>query len=167
MTETDKSQTDFDTRAFRDGLARFATGVAVVIARDAAGHVASMTINSFASVSLQPPLVLWSLRTDSSSVNVYRTAAGFTISILAAHQEPIARKLARSDGAKLEGIDLAEAPSGLPRIAGAAAWFDCRPWALYAAGDHDISVGEVTAFGTTSSPTLIFHDGRFLQSDAC
>jgi flavin reductase (DIM6/NTAB) family NADH-FMN oxidoreductase RutF len=82
----------FDARGFRDALGRYATGVALVITRDSAGVVAGMTINSFASVSLDPPLILWSMRRDSTSAEVFRAAPHFTVSILGAEHAEIARR---------------------------------------------------------------------------
>ena len=155
----------FDARGFRDALGRYATGVALVITRDPGGGVAGMTINSFASVSLDPPLVLWSMRRDSASAAIFRAAPGFTVSILGADHEDIARRCARSDCGKLDGADLVDAASGLPRLNDAIVWFDCATWAQHPGGDHDIFIGEVRDFGSRPGPTLMFHDGRFQISD--
>jgi flavin reductase (DIM6/NTAB) family NADH-FMN oxidoreductase RutF len=156
----------FDARGFRDTLGRYATGVALVIASGPDGAVAGMTINSFASVSLDPPLVLWSMRSDTASAQVFRDAAGFTVSILGAGHEAVARRCARTDGEKLDGLELAYAPSGVPRLDDAMAWFDCATWAVYPGGDHDIFVGHVRDFGARPGATLTFQDGRFRSSDA-
>lgn len=155
----------FDARSFRDALGRYATGVALVIARSADGAVAGMTINSFAAVSLDPPLVLWSMRRDSASAEIFRAAPGFTVSILGAEHEEIARRCARTDGGKLENLDLVETAAGLPRLADAVVWFDCVTWATHPGGDHDILVGQVRDFGARPGRTLMFHDGRFQISD--
>jgi len=159
-------QPDFDARGFRDALGRYATGVALVIARHQSGAVAGMTINSFASVSLDPPLVLWSMRVDTASADIFRSAPGFTVSILGAEQEHVARRCARTDCAKLEGLDLVAAPSGLPRLADAVVWFDCTSWAAHPGGDHDIFIGRVSGFGARPGPTLVFLDGQFRACDA-
>lgn len=156
----------FDARSFRDTLGRFATGVALVLARDADGMVAGMTINSFASVSIDPPLILWSMRSDTASAEVFRRSLDFTVSILGAEHEPIARRCARSDYDKLEGLEFAPAPSGVPRLVDAMAWFDCRTWATYPGGDHDIIVGLVHHFGGRPGSTLLFQDGSFRSGDA-
>lgn len=156
----------FDARGFRDTLGRYATGVALVMARGAEGLVAGMTINSFASVSLDPPLVLWSMRSDTASAAIFRQALGFTVSILGADHEAVARRCARTDGEKLDGLSLATAPSGTPRLDDAVAWFDCTTWAVYPGGDHDILVGLVRDFSARPGATLTFQDGRFRSSDA-
>ncbi len=157
---------EFDARGFRDTLGRFATGVALVMARGPDGNVAGMTINSFASVSLDPPLILWSMRRDTASAQIFRDASAFTVSILGAEHEAVARRCARSDYDKLEGLEFVPAPSGVPRLADAMAWFDCRTWAAYPGGDHDIFVGQVRDFGGRPGATLLFQDGRFRSGDA-
>jgi flavin reductase (DIM6/NTAB) family NADH-FMN oxidoreductase RutF len=156
----------FDARGFRDALGRYATGVALVLARADGRPLVGMTINSFASVSLDPPLVLWSMRRDSSSAEAFRAAGAFTVSILAAEHEEIARRCARTDCEKLESLDLVEAASGQPRLADAVVWFDCTVWAAHPGGDHDIFVGQVRGFGTRPGATLLFQDGRFRSSEA-
>ena len=156
----------FDARGFRDALGRYATGVALVIARGADGTAAGMTINSFASVSLDPPLVLWSMRRDSASADVFRAARSFTVSILGAEHADIARRCARTDGEKLGGLDLVDAASGNPRLADAIVWFDCTVWAAHPGGDHDLFIGHVHDFGARPGATLMFHDGQFRTSDA-
>lgn len=155
-----------DPRGFRDALGRYATGVALVMTRGSDGSVAGMTINSFASVSLDPPLVLWSMRSDSASAEIFRTAPGFSVSILGADHEEIARRCARTDCEKLDALDLVEAASGVPHLGDAIVWFDCTTWARHPGGDHDILIGAVREFGSRPGRTLMFHDGRFRASDA-
>ena len=166
MTASSPDSPAFDARGFRDALGRYATGVALVIARDANGAIAGMTINSFASVSLDPPLVLWSMRTGTASAAVFRHAPGFTVSILGAEHERIARRCAQPDCEKLDGLDLVDTASGVPRLADAVVWFDCTAWAAHPGGDHDIFIGRVRDFGARPGATLMFHDGRFCASDA-
>lgn len=156
----------FDARGFRDTLGRYATGVALVIAHGPDGVATGMTINSFASVSLDPPLVLWSMRSDTASAQAFRDAPGFTVSILGADHEDVARRCARTDGEKLDNLDLVTASSGTPRLEDAMAWFDCDTWAIYPGGDHDILVGRVREFGARPGSTLTFQDGLFRASDA-
>lgn len=156
----------FDPKAFRAALGRYSTGVAVVMARCADGRTAGMTINSFASVSLDPPLVLWSMQRGSASSDIFRAAGGFTVSILGEEHEPLARAFAKSDDSKLAHEAVVPAPSGHPHLAGVVAWFDCATDAIHAGGDHDIFVGHVTAFGQSPGRTLTFHDGKFFTSGA-
>ncbi len=153
-----------DRKAFRSALGRYATGVAVVMARTADGRRAGMTINSFASVSLDPPMVLWSMQSGTSSSDIFRAAGGFTVSILGAEHEELAMAFARSGDGKLDHEAVASAPSGQPRLDGVVAWFDCTTETIHAGGDHDIFLGCVTAFGQSTGRTLTFHDGRFFTS---
>ena len=156
----------FDARGFRDALGRYATGVALVLARDPGGIAAAMTINSFASVSLDPPLVLWSMRVGTASADIFRTATGFTVSVLGAEHEDIARRCARTGDEKLERLDLVDTPGGQLRLSDAVVWLDCRLWAAHPGGDHEIFIGRVTDFGARAGRTLIFQDGRFRASDS-
>lgn len=159
-----ESPAAFDAKAFRATLGRYATGVAVVMARCADGRAAGMTVNSFASVSLDPPLVLWSMQRQSASSEIFRDAGGFTVSILGAEHETLARTFASSGAAKLDHEAVAPAPSGQPHLAAGVAWFDCATEQVHAGGDHDIFVGRVTAFGQSPGRTLTFHDGLFYTS---
>ena len=154
----------FDAKAFRSALGRYATGVAVVMARCADGRTAGMTINSFASVSLDPPLVLWSMQSGTPSSSTFRAAGAFTVSILGAEHQELAMTFAKSGDAKLEHEAVVPAPSGQPHLRDVVAWFDCATDAVHAGGDHDIYVGRVTAFGQSAGRTLTFHDGRFFTS---
>ncbi len=156
--------TEFDARGFRDALGRYATGVALVIARTPDGGIAGMTINSFASVSLDPPLVLWSMRSGTTSAAAFRSAGGFTVSILGAEHEDIARRCARADCEKLDNLDLVDTASGHARLRDAIVWFDCTTWATHPGGDHDIFIGAVGDFGSRPGSTLMFQDGRFAVS---
>lgn len=160
------SSSAFDARGFRDALGRYATGVALVIARTSDGTAAGMTINSFASVSLDPPLILWSMRCGTASAEAFRAAGGFTVSILGAEHEQIARNCARTDCDKLDNLDLVDTPTGHARLRDAVVWFDCRTWALHPGGDHDLFIGEVCDFGARPGQTLVFQDGRFRPSDS-
>lgn len=150
-------------RALRDALARFATGVGVVHASHADGREAVMTINSFASVSLSPPLILWSVEKRASQVDVYTDAPRFTISILGAEHEKIGWACADAKLSSLERFpdDLrVNTPEG-PTMDGAIAWFQCRRYAVYPGGDHHIILGEIVDFGHRVGPALLFHDSAF------
>lgn len=162
-TSTSRS-TDFNPKQLRAALGRYATGVAVVMARTDDGRTAGMTINSFASVSLDPPLVLWSMQSGTPSSSIFRAAGAFTVSILGAEHQELAMTFAKSGDAKLEHVAVVPAPSGQPHLGDVVAWFDCATDAVHAGGDHDIFVGRVTAFGQSPGRTLTFHDGRFFTS---
>lgn len=164
MTTSPSADATFDPKQFRGALGRYATGVAVVMARSPDGLTAGMTINSFASVSLDPPLVLWSMQSGTPSSSIFRAAGAFTVSILGAEHQDLAMTFAKSGDAKLEHEAVVPAPSGQPHLSEVVAWFDCATDAVHAGGDHDIFVGRVTAFGQSAGRTLTFHDGRFFTS---
>lgn len=157
-----------DSRAFRDALGRYGTGVAVVGATDQSGKAIGMTINSFASVSLSPPLILWSVESAGNRAADYAAASVFGISILHADQEPMARRFA--DGTlpaceRFDDVPRLPSETGAPLLDGAIAWFDCRREAVYPGGDHDIILGRVVMFGQRPGPGLLFQNGRFCSID--
>jgi len=149
-----------DTRAFRTALGSFATGVTVVTSRTPAGRLCGVTVNSFSSLSLDPPLVLWSLSLGSSSHPAFNESTHFIVHVLAEGQEHIAQQFARSGVDRFAGLELEESPEGIPMLPGVVARFQCRTVRRYWGGDHVIFVGEVDGF--THAPDrrpLIFHAG--------
>ena len=152
----------FSTRHFRDALAAFATGVTIVTARDADGAPVGLTANSFNSVSLAPPLVLWSLWRGAGSMQAFARGSHYAINILAADQRALAERFASKDVARFDGVAFRPGASGVPLLEGAAAVFECFNRSQYEEGDHIIFVGEVErcARRPGASP-LIFHGGRY------
>lgn len=157
----DTAADGLDPRALRTALGAYGTGVAIVTARGAGGQPVGMTINSFAAVSLDPPLVLWSVQSDTASAAAFREARHFALSILAADQEAVARQFARTDDDKFGGVASSPGLAGVPLIDGAVAHFECAAWACYPGGDHEIIVGRVNRFASRPGPALGFHRGRF------
>jgi len=152
----------FDSREFRDALGRFATGVAVVTAVSAAGDKLGLTISSFNSVSLAPPLVLWSLMQTSSSLQAFRAVGHFAVNVLSAEQLPLAEQFARRDVDRWAGVAHLPGPGGTPLLEGAIATFECRSHSQLDAGDHVIFLGEVLHCTHRSGvPPLLYHGGRF------
>jgi 3-hydroxy-9,10-secoandrosta-1,3,5(10)-triene-9,17-dione monooxygenase reductase component len=151
-----------DQNEFRSALGAFATGVTIVTASDEARGDAGVTANSFNSVSLDPPMVLWSLARKSSSRPVFEAASHFAVHVLASDQEDLSNRFARGSSAeKFAGLDLARGAGGAPLLAGTAARFECRMAYRYDGGDHVIFVGEVEAFERSERPALLFHSGRY------
>ncbi|MCC7310783.1 MAG: flavin reductase family protein [Sulfuritalea sp.] len=150
-----------DTRSLRDALGEFATGVAVVTARAADGQPVGVTINSFASVSLEPPLVLWSLGLQSPSLAVFESCSHYAVHILAADQVEWSQRFSQSQDAKFAGIATKVGAGGTPILPGCSAWFECRSQARYPGGDHIILVGHVENFSRQEKPPLIFHGGQY------
>ncbi len=156
----------FDARNFRMALGQFGTGVAIVTARDEAGRPVGMTINSFASVSLEPPLVLWSVQLNSPSSRAFRTAAAFAITVLHADQQDLASRFARTDDTKFDGVAFDNGHRDVPMFRHGVARFECETDARHLAGDHEIIIGRVIAFHHEPGPALGFHQGRFLTLHA-
>ncbi|OGT85168.1 MAG: hypothetical protein A3H91_05355 [Gammaproteobacteria bacterium RIFCSPLOWO2_02_FULL_61_13] len=156
----------FNERAYRDALGNFATGVTVVTARDPGGFHVGVTANSFNSVSLDPPLVLWSLDRRSLSLPSFQTADYFVINVLAADQVALSRRFARrTDGGKFDRITFKEARGGAPLLDGCAAHFLCRKSFTHDGGDHLIFVGEVLDYKDHGRPALMFYRGRYAVPD--
>ena len=151
-----------DAKAFRAALGRFATGVTLVTTRGADGQPIGLTVSSFNSVSLAPPLVLWSLSLGSSSQPYFDTAVDYAINVLAANQVDLARQFStRALADRFAGVDWTPGVGGAPIIAGCAAVFECRAHARHLAGDHVIHVGEVLRCEHAVVPPLVFHAGGF------
>ena len=151
----------FDPRAFRKALGAFVTGVTIVTTRDADGHPAGLTANSFNSVSLDPPMVLWSLALDSTSLDAFRHAPYWAVHVLAAGQEALSSQFASRDGDKFAGVTTTPGPGGIPLLDGSAARFICRSAFEYEGGDHAIFLGRVESFEETARTPLVYHQGRY------
>jgi 4-hydroxyphenylacetate 3-hydroxylase, reductase component len=152
----------FDTRAFRQALGTFPTGVAVVTAAPAGGHPMGITVNSFTSVSLDPPLVLWCLDRKSDRFPAFTAAAHHTISVLGTAHETISSRLAKQGAHSLEGVDLLPTELGPPALADALAIFECERHAVHDAGDHAILIGRVLRFARREAGApLVFFQGKY------
>lgn len=152
----------FDTGQFRAALAQFATGVTIVMTRTPDGALHGLTVNSFNSVSLEPPLVLWGLASKARSLPAFSGASHFIVNVLAAHQLELALRFSRGPGDRFAALDYAESPAGLPILPGVAAWFECRARSRYPEGDHVIFVGQVEHCHFNPSKPLGFHGGKFV-----
>ncbi|MDB5964053.1 MAG: flavin reductase domain protein FMN-binding protein [Polaromonas sp.] len=152
----------FSQREFRASLAMFATGVTIVTARTPGGELLGLTANSFNSVSLNPPLVLWSLSQAASSMAALAKGSHYAINILAADQKHLAERFAGRREERWQGVPFTESAGGLPVLDGAAATFECFNRSRYEEGDHVIFVGEVERcqHRAGASP-LLFHGGKF------
>ena len=148
-------------RAFRNALGAFTTGVTIVTTRDAAGHDVGLTVNSFNSVSLDPPLVLWSLARNSGSLAAFVEAEFFAVHILAAAQEPLSNRFAQRGTDKFADIQTARGHGGVPLLPGCTARFECRTAHRHEGGDHETFVGEVLTFEHFELPPLVFQQGSY------
>ncbi len=156
---------DFDSAYFRSALGRFATGVTVVTCEAPLdGHPVGLTISSFNSVSLDPPLVLWTLTKSATSLPHFQRVARYVVHVLSASQLHLARRFARgSQTTRFHGIALARAPDGTLMLddPDCAAWFECFNTAQHDAGDHIIFVGQVEHCRRQFSQPLVYHAGDF------
>ncbi len=155
-----------DPTHFRQALSQFATGVTIITTRLEDGQFFGMTASSFNSVSLEPPLVLWSLSQKASSMPLFTANSHYVINVLAAGQEALAERFAQRHDDRFEGVGYMLSNTGLPILNGAAAWFECHNRSRYPEGDHVIFVGEVERCDLRAQPALVFHGGNFVQTVA-
>ncbi len=151
----------FTEREFRDALAQFATGVTVICARGPDGRFAGFTANSFNSVSLDPPLVVWSLSRRASTLGAFERAERYAINVLAHDQVDLARRFSRPHADRFDGVGYRLGAAGVPLIEGCVAWFECRHHAVHRAGDHMLFIGEVESCARRKGAALVFHHGRY------
>ena len=157
----------FSTAEFRASLAMFATGVTVVTARSASGELIGLTANSFNSVSLAPPLVLWSLSQAASSMAAFSAGSHYAINILAADQQALAERFASKRVDRWDGVEFSAGVAGAPLLAGTVASFECFNRSQYQEGDHVIFVGEVEHCShTAGAHPLLYHGGKFYTEHA-
>ncbi|HQR97771.1 MULTISPECIES: flavin reductase family protein [unclassified Polaromonas] len=150
-----------DSRALRIALGQFATGITVVTTRAGNGPFVGLTVNSFSALSLEPPLILWSLRCSSPSLPVFEEAERFVVNVLAEAQVEVSRRFASPQADKFEGVPHAENAWGLPLLHGASAWFECRTVSRQIAGDHCLFIAEVERFTLSEAAPLLFHAGGY------
>jgi flavin reductase (DIM6/NTAB) family NADH-FMN oxidoreductase RutF len=149
-----------DPREFRNALGSYATGVTVITA-SADGKLAGLTCNSFASVSLNPPLVLWSLVAFSPSMGVFQNAPHFAVNVLSLSQQNLATQFATRAKDKFAGVKWTPGLGGAPVLADAVATFQCRSADRYYGGDHVIFLGAVEAYAYHRDESLLFSRGKF------
>ena len=153
---------DFDLRELRTCLGAFVTGVTVITTVDRADNLHGLTANSFSSVSLEPPLILWSLQIKTRSYPVFYEAERFAINILAAEQVGIAQRFARPAQDKFQGIPVTHGIGGLPLIKDCAAYLECRKEAIYPGGDHAVFLGRVDRIQSSERKPLAFGSGKYM-----
>ena len=152
----------FDSREFRRTLGAFTTGVTVMTTLDTDGRAYGVTANSFSSVSLDPPLILWSQALTSSSYAAFRDCERFVVNILAAHQIGVSAQFARSGEDKFRGIDVRAGLGGVPIIDECAAYLECTKVAAHPGGDHVVYIGRVERIHRSEHRPLAYGDGRYV-----
>lgn len=158
------TQVPHDTRALRNALGRFATGVAIVTALDADGKPIGLTVNSFSAVSLEPALVLWCLDNNSHSLEAFRRASHHVINILSAQQMDLSNRFATWPADRFVGLPWQPGTGGAPVFPGCCAVFEVANDTAHAGGDHTIFIGRVERFSETPDlAPLLFHAGRYRE----
>jgi len=150
-----------DAGRLRRALGTFATGVTIITTRDEHGIDRGLTANSFSSVSLDPPLVLWSLDRRSSSLPAFMAAECFAVHVLADSQVPLSNRFAGKSEDRFAGLEITRGRQGIPLLGGCASRFECRARDRHEGGDHWIFIGEVENFQNFERAPLLFHGGRY------
>lgn len=154
---------EFDTLQLRRSFGKFATGVTIVTT-DNGGKPVGITCNSFSSVSLDPPLLLWSLRKANYSYTDFVKAKYFAVNILASNQIELSSSFAKSGSDKFADISFTRGQGNVPILRDTTATFECRVEVIHEAGDHVIIIGHIIAFNSTERTPLIFSDGRYVDT---
>jgi flavin reductase (DIM6/NTAB) family NADH-FMN oxidoreductase RutF len=151
-----------DNRLFRESMGRFATGITVMTARGEGMTPLGMTVNSFASLSLEPALVMWSIQNNSECLAAFEASPGFAANIQGSDQELLSRRFARKGDHHLEPRDYRIGRSGQPVLKGCLVSFECHLWRRYEGGDHTIIIGRVVEMEArpTGKP-LLFYGGQY------
>lgn len=158
------TQPQNDSRALRNALGRYATGVTIVTAIDPDGHPIGLTVNSFAAVSLDPALVLWCLDNKSHNLEAFRKATHHAINVLAADQQDLSNRFATWPADRFVGLPWQAGAGGAPIFPGCCATFEMAKVTEHAAGDHTIFVGSIERFSETPDlAPLLFHAGRYRE----
>ena len=152
---------DLDVKAYRRALGNFATGVAVVTTDDGAGGAIGITVNSFTSVSLEPPLVLWCLDDASDRRDPFVLAERFVVNILGADDTALSDRFARGEEYRLGPDELDPDTAHPPRLRHALSRLTCEVRERIQLGDHLVIIGEVTGFDTCEGDGLLYFRGRY------
>lgn len=155
---------DFDQRSFRDALGLFVTGVTVITTTDPDGAPVGITANSFNSVSLSPPLVLWSVGNESRSVKAFEQSDWFAVHILRDDQMALSQRFASRGNDKFAGLTLDSGLGGVPLLNSCAARLETRIYGRYPAGDHMLCIAEVKRLELDrESRPLVYHGGTYAE----
>ncbi|WP_295850479.1 flavin reductase family protein [Tardiphaga sp.] len=158
-----------DPREFRNALGLFPTGVAIISTVSAHGERIGATVSSFNSVSLDPPLILFSIARNARAFDIWAEAPHYAVSVLSESQSETSNRFARASPDKWDGVPHVQGALGVPMIQGASACFECESFARHDGGDHLILVGRVTSYSVADATTprpLLFYRGRYRQIEA-
>ncbi|MEP3562006.1 MAG: flavin reductase [Marinobacter sp.] len=155
------AKASFDPQEFRSALSTFTTGVTIITTRAENGDPVGITANSFNSVSLNPPMVLWSLDKSAMSLSAFTNNKHWNVHILSTEQEALSGRFASRGEDKFKGLELDQGINNIPLMRNCTARFNCRTAFMYEGGDHIIFVGEVLNFDKTDLPPLAFQSGQY------
>ena len=153
--------TDIDARQFRTALGDYATGVTIITTLDAAGQALGLTVNSFTSVSLDPPLVLWSIDKSSPLFDGFMQADHYAVHVLRQDQRELAQNFSDDDAARFAEMTYESGIAGLPLLENYSTLLQCEVKNRHIEGDHVILVGRVIGISNESAAPLLFHQGRY------
>lgn len=162
MSNSLSGSSSFDSARFRSALSQFATGVTVIAARLPDGRQLGLTANSFNSVSLDPPLVLWSLARKSSNYDALVACSHYVINVLSGDQADLAEQFSRRGIDRFQGVPFENSPRGQPILRNVSAWFECENQQRHPGGDHTIFLGHVERFNLSPRKGLVLHGGRLV-----
>lgn len=151
----------FDPLDLRAAFGQFATGVTVVTTLAGDGERIGVTANSFTSLSMDPPLVLWCPGRHLRSLPAFEEASHFTINVLASDQQHLSRQFATGASDKFDGVLLRDGVAGIPVLEGTLATFECETVARHEAGDHVIFIGQIRHYAHAAAAPLVFHGGSY------
>ncbi|MFC7394133.1 flavin reductase family protein [Scopulibacillus cellulosilyticus] len=155
-----------DQRQFRDISGSFATGVTVITTKSECGHPIGMTANSFTSLSLNPPLILFNIAKSSSLYDAFMKSNIFAVNILSAEQENLSRQFSKKNIDRFEGIGYEEDVTGSPILKDVLGYFDCVVKSRYDGGDHTIIIGETKNGAVKDGDPLIFYRGKYARLES-
>ena len=157
------SHDEIDLLDLRRAFGRFGTGVTVITTRTTDGARAGVTANSFNTVSLDPPIVLWSLAGTSPSLEIFRTSGHFAVNVLALDQIELSRKFSRASEDKFEGVAFTDGLQGAPLLTDCAATIECAVTNEHVVGDHVLFLGRVVRYSHANAAPLLFLNGKYIQ----
>ncbi len=158
-----ETKDNFNADLFRKTLGCFPTGVVVVTTCGDGGAPVGVTISSFNSVSLDPPLVLWSLALDAPSLSAFRQHSSFAINILSAEQKSLCMQFSKPSEDKFRNVSWTPGLDGVPVLCDTLAVLECHNYRRYEGGDHEIFLGEVLRIGSNKKMPLVYHRGQFAE----
>jgi len=153
-----------NNKDLRRALGCFPTGIAIVTTENEAGDPIGLTVNSFNSVSLDPPLIIWSISLSAPSINAFRYNKSFAVNILSSDQKDLCQKFSTPSTDKFNGIAWEKSVMGVPLIIDSIAQFECITHATYPGGDHEIYIGRVINYTHNNKEPLILSKGKMINS---